>query len=164
MKGKLLAINHACIFFGATLYCGVLWALRFFWFPTWRHLKVDNYYDQFIPQTSAATRFFTVVVPIMFFCVVVMIASEWKGKLRWAAIANLLCLGAATWVGQLYIIPINKTLAKTVTDQAQLTSLLERWMSLNDIRWVLLTIMWLILMYYFTAKGKLTNVLEAPAQ
>ncbi len=164
MKGKLLVINHACIFFGATLYCGVLWALRFFWFPTWHHLKVDNYYDQFIPQTSAATRFFTVVVPIMFFCNVVMIFSEWKGKLRWTAIASLLCLGAATWVGQLYIIPINKIMAKTVTDQAQLTSLLERWMSLNDIRWVLLTIMWLILMYYFAAKGKLTNVLEAPAQ
>jgi uncharacterized membrane protein len=93
-----------------------------------------------------------------------MIFFEWKGKLRWAAIASLLCLIGSTWVGQLYIIPINKIMAKTVTDQVQLTSLLERWMSLNDIRWILQTIMWLILMYYFIAKGKLTAVLEAPPQ
>ena len=86
MKGILLALNHACIFFGATLYCGVLWSLRFFWFPTWRHLTVANYYDQFTPETLAATRFFTVVVPIMFFCCLVMIVTEWRGKLRWAAV------------------------------------------------------------------------------
>lgn len=164
MKAKLLALNHACIFFGATLYCGVLWALRFFWFPTWRHLTPDNYYQQFIPQTSAATRFFTVVVPIMLFCNLVMIFSEWKGKLRWTAIAALLCIGGATFVGQLYIIPINKILAQTTTDPVQLTSLLGRWMSLNDIRWVLLTIMWVVMMYYFIAKGRLLDELGAPAK
>jgi hypothetical protein len=164
MKAKLLVLNHACIFFGATLYCGVLWSLHFFWFPSWRNLKVDNYFNQFIPQTDAATRFFTVVVPIMFFCLVVMVFSEWKGKFRWTAIAALLCLGAATWVGQLYIIPINKILAQTITDQAQLTSFLERWMTLNDIRWVLLTIMWLVMMYYFAAKGRLFETLGGPKQ
>ena len=56
MKGILLTINHAYLFFGATLYCGVLWALHFFWYSTWRHLQVANYYEQFIPQTAAATQ------------------------------------------------------------------------------------------------------------
>jgi Domain of unknown function (DUF1772) len=164
MKAKLLALNHAYIFFGATLYCGVLWALRFFWFPTWHHLTPANYYEQFIPQTDAATRFFTVVVPIMLFCNLVMIIAEWKGKFRWTAILALLCILGATFDGTLYIIPINKILAKTITDPAQLTALLERWMSLNDIRWILLTIMWLVMMYYFVAKGRLLAELEGPGK
>ncbi|PWU12196.1 MAG: hypothetical protein C5B51_01060 [Terriglobia bacterium] len=163
MKGKLLAVNHACIFFGATLYCGVLWSLRFFWFPTWRHLTVANYYDQFTPETLAATRFFTIVVPIMFFCCLVMIVTEWRGHLRWAAIVSFLCLTAATVVGQAYIIPVNKIIDAGVTDQALLTSLLEKWMSLNDIRFVLLTIMWAVMMYYFIARGNLADTLEKPA-
>jgi hypothetical protein len=163
MKAILLAINHAYILFGATLYCGVLWSLRFFWFPTWRNLQIDNYYEQFIPQTTAATQFFTVVVPIMFFCCLVMIVSEWRTKFRWAAIGALVCLGAGTWDGQLYIIPINKILATHITDQNQLTTLLERWMMLNDIRWVLLTLMWLVMMVYFIAKGNLLAALaESP--
>jgi glucan phosphoethanolaminetransferase (alkaline phosphatase superfamily) len=163
LKGKLLALNHATIFFGATLYCGVLWALRFFWFPTWTHLTLANYYDQFVPETLAATRFFTVVVPIMFLCCLIMVVTEWRGRLRWAAIAAFVCLIAATIVGQAYIIPVNKIIDAGVKDQAQLTSLLQRWMSLNDIRFVLLTIMWVVMMYYFIARGKLTDVLESPA-
>ncbi|MGH3118957.1 MAG: hypothetical protein ACRDQ2_17960 [Gaiellales bacterium] len=153
MKRVLLAINHAYLFFGTTLYVGVLWALHFFWFPSWRGLTVANYYEQFIPQTSAATRFFTIVVPLMILAMVVMLWSEWKTRLRWVPIVALLCLGGATFFGTMRIIPVNRILAGRVTDQARLTELLQRWMSLNDIRWVLLTILWLTLMYYFLRKG-----------
>jgi len=160
MKGVLLAINHSCVFFGATLYCGVLWAMHFFWFPTWQHLTVDNYYYHFVPETLAATAFFTVVVPIMFLCNLIALITEWKGGLRWPVIAAFLCLSTGTWIGQMYIIPVNKIIDAGVHDQAQLSSLLQRWMSLNDMRWIALTIMWLAMMYYFIAKAKLTRVLE----
>ena len=30
MKAWLLALNHSYLFFGTTLYVGVLWAMRFF--------------------------------------------------------------------------------------------------------------------------------------
>lgn len=159
MKQLLLAFNHAYIFFGATLYVGVLWALHFFWFPGWAKLKVDNYYDQFIPQTTIATQFFTIVVPLMFLALAVMIVTEWKTRFRWVSIAALLCLGLATYVGQSHIIPINKILATGIADQAKLSELLQQWMFLNDIRWVLLTLMWLIMMYYFIAKGNLLQAL-----
>jgi len=159
MKAVLLAINHAWIFFGATLYCGVLWSLRFFWFPTWRNLKPDNYYDQFIPQTSAATRFFTIVVPLMFLALIIMTVTEWKSGIRWAPIAGLILLGAATYVGQAHIIPINKVLEGRITDPALLTGHLEKWISLNDIRWVLMTLMWLVMMIYFIQKGDLLRKL-----
>ena len=164
MKSKWLALNHACIFFGTTLYCGVLWALHFFWFPTWAHLTVANYHDQFVPETLAATAFFTIVVPIMFFCCLVMIITEWRhGVFRWIAIAACACLAAATWVGQGYIIPINKIIDAGVAEQSQLSDLLERWMALNDIRWALLTLMWIVMMYYFVAKGRLLGALQGTA-
>lgn len=159
MKAKLLVLNHAYLFFGTTLYVGTLWALHFFWFPSWEHLKVDNYYDQFIPQTQAATRFFTYVVPLMFLTSLIMIKSEWKTRFRWLAIGALACLSGATYVGQALIIPINKTLTVPVTDQAQLTAYLEHWISYNNIRWMLLTIMWLLMMWYFIAKPNLTQAL-----
>ncbi len=37
-------------------------------------------------------------------------------------------------------------------------------MFLNNIRWFFTTLMWVLLMYYFIAKGKLTEILEMPAQ
>jgi len=76
MKGKLLAINHAVILWGSTLYAGMLWALHFFWFPSWQHLTVANDYDQFITQTLAATHFFTYWVPTTYLCLCVMVWSE----------------------------------------------------------------------------------------
>jgi hypothetical protein len=164
MKGILLAINHAYVFFGATLYCGVLWALHFFWYPTWRHLQIANYYEQFIPQTDSATKFFTVVVPLMFLTLIIMIVAEWKGGVVWAPIAALLLLAGATYVGQAHIIPINKILARHVTDQAQLTAYLEKWISLNEIRWVLTTLMWLVMMIYFIVKGDLVQKLSGDSR
>jgi hypothetical protein len=160
MKPKLLAANHAYSMFGTTLYVGVLWALRFFWYPGWRKLKVSNYFDQFVPQTTAATKFFTVVVPLMYLSLATMTVTERKSRLRWVPLGGLTCLSAATYVGQGHIIPINKILAQGVTDQTELEEYLRRWMALNDIRWGLMTTMWLILMYYFIAKGNLLEVIE----
>jgi len=155
MKAILLAINHAYLFFGTTLYVGILWSLRFFWFPSWTKLRVDNYFDQFVPQTDAATAFFTIVVPIMFISIIVMAIAEWKTSYRWVPLSAFVFLGSATYVGTMHIIPVNKILKQTITDQARLTELMLKWMSLNDIRWVLLTLMWLVLMYYFLAKGNM---------
>lgn len=157
MKGTLLAFNHAVILWGSTLYVGVLWALHFFWFPSWHHLTVANYYDQFIPQTQAATHFFTYWVPITLLCLCVMAWSERKTRLRWVPWAGLLLLGISTYVGTMHIIPINKFLATHITDQAVLTDRLEHWMSLNNIRWVTETLAWLVMMYYFIAKGRLAE-------
>ncbi len=159
MKAILLILNHVYLFFGATLYCGVLWSLHYFWFPTWSTLNVDNYYDQFIPQTDAATKFFTIVVPVMFLAGIVMMVTEWKTRQRWVAILASACIVAATLVGTMLSIPVNKILKTHITDQAVLTDLLQKWMQYNDIRMALLTLMWLTIMYYFISKGNLVAVL-----
>ncbi|MGB5352182.1 MAG: hypothetical protein WBN32_01065 [Woeseia sp.] len=159
MKAKLLAINHAYLFFGTTLYVGVLWALRFFWYPSWGTMNIDLVQDHFIMPTSAATRFFTIVVPLMMIASVIMIISEWKTKFRWFAIVAFLCIMGSTYVGWLHIIPVNKIIAAGVASNAELTPLLQKWMRLNDIRWVLETIMWLTMMGYFVFKGNLLDAL-----
>lgn len=147
-KNLLIAANHILLMFGATVYMGVLWALHYFWYPSWEVINVTNVQDHFILPTSAATRFFTIVVPVMFVTSLVMIRLEWKTKFRWHAIIGLLGVIGATLVGQLLIIPVNKQIASGV-DQTTLTELLGEWMQLNDIRWIIVTIMWLALMIYF---------------
>jgi uncharacterized membrane protein len=89
----------------------------------------------------------------MFLCHAIMVWKEWKTDMRWFAVGPLACLAGATYVGQLHIIPINKILTGRVTDVARVTELLQQWMFLNDIRWVLMTISWLLLMYYFASKA-----------
>jgi uncharacterized membrane protein len=153
MKAKWQLFTNAYIFFGSSIYVGVLWALHFFWYPTWQVYTAANYYDHFIPPTQAATRFFTVVVPLMFIGYVLMVWKEWSTDMRWVSVGALLGLAGSTFVGQLYIIPINKILAGHITDDARVTDLMQQWMKLNDIRSVLMTISWLLLMYYFGSKA-----------
>jgi len=160
MKPILLLLNLFCFWFGTTAYAGVLWSLHFFWFPSWRGLRVDNYYDQFIPQTTAATKFFTIVVPVMFLSLIVITIHEWRSKLKWISIAGFLTLGAATFFGTLRILPINHKLKEGVTDQAQLTEMLDKWIDLNETRFVLLTILWLLLVAYVTCKGRLGRAMN----
>ena len=155
-KTILIGVNHTLLMFGATVYMGVLWALHYFWYPSWEVMDVENVQDHFILPTSAATDFFTIVVPIMFLTSIIMIWREWKTKFRWHAIIGLLGVIGATFVGQFLIIPVNESIAAGV-DQAQLTELLNEWMVLNDIRWTIINIMWLALMIYFLMRPSLAD-------
>src|SRR4051812_9976557 len=65
MKSFLLALNHGYLFFGTTLYVGVLWAMRFFWYPSWNEITLADVAVHFVGPTSRATTFFTIVVPLM---------------------------------------------------------------------------------------------------
>lgn len=155
MKKILLTINHVYLFFGTTVYVGVLWGLHFFWYPSWKTIKLENVHDHFIIPTSEATEFFTIVVPLMFLANIIMIVKEWNTKFRWSSILALLCISGATYVGQIHIIPINETINAGVDSMATLRDLFQDWMFLNDLRWVIMTIMWLTLIYYFVDKGDL---------
>lgn len=160
MRPLILIVNHAYLFFGATLYVGVLWALRFFWYPSWDTMTLADVTNHFVGPTSAATKFFTIVVPLMFLTNLVLVITERKQLPTLVpAIVAFLCIGTATYVGTMLIIPTNKEIAVATTD-AQLDVLLQRWMDLNDIRFVLLTLMWLAMLQYFVAKGRLLNALN----
>ncbi|MEK6478525.1 hypothetical protein WJR50_13360 [Catalinimonas sp. 4WD22] len=158
MKRTLLDINNAYIFFCASIYLGLFWSLHFFWFPNYPStLNVDNYYDAIIPITDTATQFFFITIPIMAVAIVIMLISEWKTKFRWVPLAWIVGLLAPVIVQQLFIERVNDKFKAGVTDPQELGSLLTEWMFLNDVRWVILTIMWCITMYFFIAKARQKN-------
>lgn len=155
LKQTLLDINNAYIFFCASVYLGMFWSLHFFWFPHYPHtLNLDNYYDAIIPQTTTATRYFFVTIPIMGVAIAIMLITEWKTKLRWVPLAWIPGLLIPVYVQQHYIERINDEFKAGVKDADRLQVLLHQWISLNDIRWIILTVMWLITMYFFLAKAR----------
>lgn len=155
LKRTLLDINNGYIFFCSSVYLGLFWSLHFFWFPHYpKTLHVSNYYDAIIPQTTTATHYFFVTIPIMGVAILIMLLTEWKGKLRWVPLAWIPGLVIPVYVQQHFIETINAKFIAGVSDEAQLHDLLRHWMSLNDIRWVILTVMWFITLYFFLAKAR----------
>ncbi|WP_339711497.1 hypothetical protein [Cyclobacterium amurskyense] len=155
LKKTLLDINNAYIFFCASIYLGMFWSLHYFWFPNYpKTLNLSNYYDAIIPQTDLATKFFFISIPIMAIALVIMLITEWKTGLRWVPLAWIPGLLAPVLVQQLYIEDVNNQFKAGLTDEGTLQALLTEWMWLNDIRWIILTVMWLITMYFFIAKAK----------
>ena len=161
-KSITAAISSTFLLFGTTVYVGVLWALHFFWYPSWEVMNVTNVQDHFINPTSAATDFFWIVVPIMFVTNVIMIVLEWKTKHRWTFFVALAGISGASYIGQALIIPVNDTIAQGITDQARLTEYLTDWMKYNDWRWMTMNVMWLALVYYYIAKGGLMSKPSLP--
>ncbi|GEO22479.1 hypothetical protein [Cyclobacterium qasimii] len=158
LKKTLLDINNAYIFFCSSIYLGMFWSLHYFWFPNYpKTLNLTNYYDAIIPQTDLATKFFFVSIPIMAIALVIMLITEWKSGLRWVPIAWIPGLLAPVLIQQLYIEDVNNQFKAGLTDEGTLQALLSEWMWLNDLRWIILTIMWLITMYFFIAKAKSKN-------
>jgi len=155
LKQTIVDLSNAYIFFCASIYLGMFWSLHFFWFPNYPStLNLGNYYDAIIPQTTLATKFFFITIPIMAFCIVVMLVSEWKTKLMWVPILWIPGLLAPVVIQQRFIESINNQFSAGVTDEATLQQLLSDWMYLNDLRWIILTFMWAITMYFFIAKAK----------
>ena len=154
-----LTLNVVYFLFGATIYCGVMWALRFFFYPSWHGMSVDNVQEHFIIPTDAATRFFLVVVPLMFASGIVMMASEWGEDVWWLTLVAFLGIAVSTYVGWIHIIPVNRRIKAGVPDNATLVPLLKRWMFLNNIRWVTVTIMWAAVVWYMVDKADLVDVI-----
>lgn len=154
-KKTLVDLNNAYIFFCASIYLGLFWSLHFFWFPHYPNsLTLDNYYEAIIPQTTTATKFFFITIPIMAIAIVIMLITEWNSKLRWVPLAWIPGLLVPVVVQQAFIEDVNNQFIAGVTDERTLQELLKEWMFLNDLRWIILTIMWCITMYFFIAKAK----------
>jgi Domain of unknown function (DUF1772) len=159
MKETLLLANALYFLFGATMYMGTMWVLRFFLYPTWQVLTPENVYQHFGVPTIIATKFFTVVVPPMFLSGIVLVVTEWgewDHPLVWLAMVCLVGIVLLTYVGQQIIIPVNKKIRGGEYDgPAGLTPLLMRWMQLNNIRFVASTITWAAIVWYIAAKSDL---------
>ncbi len=159
MGATLVEICWVYFLFGATVYTGTLWCLHFFLYPSWVGLSPDNVGVHFVHPTQAATRFFTVVVPLMLVAGVVLVVHSWGTGPVWPALLAVLGIVVSTIVGTGLIIPVNKQITAGV-DAPELTVLLKRWMLLNDIRWVTTSVMWAAAVWYVLAVGNVHAALS----
>jgi hypothetical protein len=152
----LLLLNALYFLFGSTMYVGTMWVLKWFLYPTWRSLERGNVDMHFGIPTRQATKFFTVVVPIMFVSGVILVWTEWGSIRLIPAIICLLGIIALTVVGQGIIIPINiRIRGGDFKDDTELRQLLQRWMFLNDIRFYVSTLTWLAMLWLLVDRGRL---------
>jgi hypothetical protein len=152
MKLKLLTLNHSLLFLCTSIYLGTGWSLVLFSFPVAPSLTPDNYYMQFVPQVTAATKFLTWLTLLMIVLAIVMLVSEWRSGFRWVPIVVLLGVLAATGLTMKFLLPLNQEMAAGITDQARLGEVLTKWMSLNRVRVGMWTVQWLAMMTYFAVK------------
>ncbi|MEA2298929.1 MAG: hypothetical protein QOF77_1865 [Solirubrobacteraceae bacterium] len=146
MRSTPIVINDLVLLACCSMYFGTGWSLLLFSFPTVK-LTVDNYYEQFVPQVTAATRFFTGMTAVMIATAVVMTISEWHHRV-WAPLIVLGGVVTATTLTAVFILPLNKVMAGHIRDPRVLEETLRRWMALNRVRVGLWTVQWLALAAY----------------
>lgn len=146
----VFVLNKALLFACVSMYFGTGWSLVLFTFTIAPKLTPDNYYNQFVPQVTAATHFFTYMTMVMMVCSVVFIIETWRSRDKWYPIVVLLLVVAATLLTIYFIIAYNERMAAGITDPIELNTVLDKWMFLNIIRVSLWTLQWLTLMLYFS--------------
>ena len=81
MKAWLLLVNALYFLFGASMYMGTMWVLRFFLYPDLADADAGQRRPALRAPTILATKFFTVVVPPMFLSGIVLVVTEWGDRL-----------------------------------------------------------------------------------
>lgn len=152
MISTWLVLNNLFLFLCTSMYLGTGWSLVLFSFPIASKLTPDTYYNQFVPQVQAATKFFTVMTTLMLAAGVVMLVAEPEPVYRWYPIIVLAGVVAATALTVIFILPDNKRMKEGIKDNAELHALLDRWMGRNRIRVSLWTIQWLAMALWFGGK------------
>lgn len=153
MKRKLLLLDYAILFFGASYYLGIGWSTAITQFPIISQLNVSNYYLHFVPQVAASTNFLYVLVPVMFVVCLVMLVAEWRTRWRWVPIVILLALLTSSAITYFLIFPINRAMSAGITDPNQLAAALHGWVRYTWYRIPLWSVEWLCMMYYFAARA-----------
>ena len=148
MRSVPIVVNDLVLLTCTAMYFGTGWSLVLFSFPIRPRLTIDTYYDQFVPQVTLATRFFTWMTTLMIATAIVMLISEWHHR-WWAPAVVLAGVVAATTLTVVSILPLNKVMAARITDPIVLDHTLRRWMTLNRIRVALWTVQWLAMATYF---------------
>ncbi|WP_164017483.1 hypothetical protein [Pyxidicoccus trucidator] len=144
--------NAGLLFLGTSLYLGTGWSLVLFSFPVAPMLTVDNYWLQFVPQLTEATRVLTAVTMVMLVSAVVLFWYERRTALRWYPLIVFLGVLAAGLVTRNLIFPYNREMAAGITDPERLQVVIREWMALSRIRLAIWTAEWVAMMGYFAHK------------
>ena len=144
-----LILDATLLLLCVSMYLGTGWSLVLFSFPSRSTLRVDNYYDQFVPPVQRATRFFTWMTTVMIAAAIVLIVADRSTAYVIAPAIVLASVIAATALTIKFIFPYNKRMAARITDERELQSVLGKWMFLNWIRVSLWTVQWFAIAGYF---------------
>jgi len=150
MKTLLLGINKAILFACLSMFFGTGWSLILFSFPIASKLTTANYYNQFVPQVTAASHFFTYMTVLILLCCVAFVIEKWKSTDKWYPILILLLTFATTAITIIFIFPYNDCMEVGITDPAELHTVLTAWIHLNILRVSIWTAMWLVMMVYYS--------------
>jgi hypothetical protein len=153
LKKKLFLLCGALLFAGVSIYFGTGWSTAIFQFPVLPKLTVADYYLHFIPQVDAATSFFKFLVTMMITTGLILAWAEWRTRYRWVPILVLLAVVAATLLTTLVVFPVNDILRQGIHDQAQLVQVMDRWKHLTEVRVVIWSFEWVVMMFYFGSKA-----------
>lgn len=154
MVDWLVVLNAALLLGCTSIYLGTGISLVFFQFPGADKLTPANYYDQFVPQVKAATKFFTIMTNVMLVSAGLMVWSEWGSGYMAVPIAEIALVGIATALTIRYIFKYNHRMDEGITDQVELTDVLRRWMRLNVIRVSIWVVEWLVIATWFVGKAR----------
>lgn len=159
MKNKFIALSHGYYFWGTSIYVGLLWSLHFIFYPSWTSISTESVEAHFLVPVNAATDFFTIIVPGMLLTGLIMVYAEWKTKQRWTALLAYGCLMVMMLVGYFLIRPVNESITESIAAGTLQTDALSNqlgdWMCYNDLRGVIMTTMWLIILFYYSSKAGL---------
>ena len=144
-----LILDAILLLLCTSMYLGTGWSLVLFSFPSRSTLRVDNYYDQFVPPVERATRFFTWMTTVMIAAAIVLIVADRSSAYVIAPAIVLAGVVAATALTIKFIFPYNKQMAARITDERELQSVLGKWMLLNWIRVSLWTVQWFAIAAWF---------------
>jgi hypothetical protein len=147
-----LVANNLFLLLCVSIYLGTGVSLVLFQYPQADKLTPDNYYDQFVPQVTVATKFFTVLSTLMLISVALMIGFE---PVNWERIFPAIvgaAIVAATVLAVFWELPLNKKMAAHIKDQATLDAVLDEWMKINWIRFSLWSVQWLGMVVWLGVK------------
>jgi hypothetical protein len=147
-------LNAAFLLLCCSMYFGTGWSMGLFSFPLRPKITVDNYYLLFVPEVTAATRFFTWMTMAMMASAAGMIWIGWGTVPVWAPVVVLVAIAASTLLTVVVILPINAHMAAGITDAVELGQVLDRWMRPNWVRITLWTVAWAAIVVWFVAKSR----------
>lgn len=152
----LLNINSGYTLFISSWHMGLMVSIVLFWYPSWKGLTADTIQNNFAIPAIIATKIFVILIPIAMLTATIMIITEWKTPLRWPSIIVLAGIIGSTLTAKYFIFPINDIIYAGVKSPEELTSLLMKWMQLNNWRVFFSVLTWLGMFTFYTLKSNKT--------
>ncbi len=149
------------LMFGASFYLGMMLTMKFFLFPMWSTVRLATLESQLGFPVRRATITFTYLLPLMLLSPVLLVIAEWGRPTVWLAWACLVGVLVLSVVSQLLQRPLNvKLYSGTIRTDEELQGVVQRWMGVNNVRFVAAAATWVLTLWYILARGGYFGVLS----